>query len=123
MLKKGRVRGTVVFQVFPVETISSYVRDIVNKAMSVIAVSKGRHTWKHRVGTLVSSFPETLTEIHFWWKIFCAFETVVEMDLVVIPDCPNAKIFLNRIRMVKMIWDEKIAGKVSWKVVTKVVEA
>ena len=43
------------------------------------------------------------------------------MDLVVIPDCPNAKIFLNRIRMVKMIWDEKIVGKVR-KVVTRIVE-
>ena len=122
VLKKERVRGTVVFQVMPIETIGSYVRDIGDKAMSVIAVSKGRHTWKHRVGTLVSSFPETLTEIHCLRKIFCAFETVVEMDLVVIPDCPNAKIFLNWIRMVKMIWDEKIAGKVFQKVVTRVVE-
>ena len=41
---------------------------------------------------------------------------------MVIPDCPNAKIFLNWIRMVKMIWDEKIAVKVFRKVVTRVVE-
>ena len=122
VLKKERVRGTVVFQVMPVETISSYVRVIGNKAMSVIAVSKGRHTRKHRVGTLVSSVPETLTESHFWWKVLSTFQAVVKVDLVVIPDCPNAKIFLNWIRMVKMIWDEKIAVKVFRKVVTRVVE-
>ena len=69
VLKKERVRGTVVFQVMSVETIGSYVRDIGDKAMSVIAVSKGRHTWKHRVRTLVSSVPETLMESHLWRKV------------------------------------------------------
>ena len=73
VLKKERVRGTVVFQVMPVETISSYVRVIGNKAMSVIAVSKGRHSQKHRVRTFVSSVPETLTEIHFWQKVLSTF--------------------------------------------------
>ena len=120
--EKERVRGTAVIHVCLVKTIGSYIRDIVDKVMSVITVSEGRHTWKHRVRTLVSSVPETLAEFHFWRKIFCAFETVVEMDLVVMPDFPNAKIFLNRISMVKMIRDEKIAGKVFQKVITRVVE-
>ena len=73
VLKEERVRGTVVFQVVPVETIGSYIRVIGNKAMSVIVVSKGRHTRKHRVRTLVSSVPETLTKSHFWRKVLSAF--------------------------------------------------
>ena len=73
VLKEERVRGKDVFQVMPVKTIGSYVRVIGNKAMSVISVSKGRHTQKHRVGTLVSSVPETLTESHLWWKVLSTF--------------------------------------------------
>ena len=122
VLKEKSVRSTEVFQFIRVETIGSFVRVIGNKAMSVIAVSKGRHTRKHRVGTLVSSVPETLMESHLWWKVLSTLQAVVKVDLVVIPDCPNTKVFLNWIRMVKMIWDEKIAFEVFRKVVTRVVE-
>ena len=41
---------------------------------------------------------------------------------MIIPDCPNANVFFNWIRMVKMIWDEEIAVKVFRKVVTRVVK-
>ena len=122
VLKEERVRGSVVFQGMHVETIGSFVRDIGEEAMSVIVVIKGRHTRKHRGRTLVSSVPETLMESHLWWKVLSTLQAVVKVDLVVIPDCPNTKVFLNWIRMVKMIWDEKIAVKVFRKVVTRVVE-
>ena len=109
MLKEERVRGTVFFQGMPVKTIGSFVRGVGDKAMSVMAVSKGRHAWKHRIGTIVSSLPKTLAESHIWCEILSILQAMIKVDLVVIPDCPNTNVFFNWIRMVKMIWDEEIA--------------
>ena len=44
------------------------------------------------------------------------------MDLVIIPDRPNAKVFFDRIMMVKIIGDKEVAFKIFWKVVIRVVE-
>ena len=44
------------------------------------------------------------------------------MDLVIIPDRSDAKVFFDRIRVVKMIRDKKVAFEIFRKVVVKVVE-
>ena len=47
---------------------------------------------------------------------------MVGVDLVIIPDGPNAKVFLNWIRMVKMIRDKEVVFEIFRKVIIRVVE-
>ena len=41
---------------------------------------------------------------------------------MIVPNGPNAKVFLDQIRMIKMIGNEEVALKIFWKVVTREVE-
>ena len=38
-------------------------------------------------------------------------KAVVKVSLVVVPDSPKAKILLDRVRMKKMVWNEKVAAR------------
>ena len=45
-----------------VETISSFVRNVVTNMVSIVAEGKGRHAWEHRVGAGMSGAPKVLAE-------------------------------------------------------------
>ena len=117
-IKKSGVRRHVI----AVETISRNVRSVVSKAMSIVMEVEGRHAQKHRVGAITSRSPKALAECHVLSKVLGVLEAMVQVDLMIVPNGPNAKVFLDRIRMIKMIGNEEVALEIFWKVVTREVE-
>mgnify|MGYP003321632832 CR=1 FL=1 len=75
---------------------------VVNKAMSIVTVRERVHAWEDRFRT---------AEGHSARKILCMTKTVVKVSPVVVPDSPKAKILLDRVRMEKMVWNEKVAAR------------
>ena len=49
-------------------------------------------------------------------------EAMVQVDLMVVPNGPNTKVFLDQIRMMEVIGDEEVALEIFWKVITREVE-
>ena len=45
------------------------------------------------------------------------------MYLVVVPDCPKANVFFNRVRMVEVIQNKEVSSKIFGKVILGVVKA
>ena len=117
-IKKSSVRRHLT----AVETISRNVRNVVSKAISIVAEVEGRHAWKHRVGAFMSRLPKALAECHVLSEVLGVLEAMVQVDLMIVPNGPNAKVFLDQIRMIKMIGNEEVALKIFWKVVTREVE-
>ena len=117
-IKKSGVRR----HVSAVETISRYVRSVVSKAISIVAEGKGRHAQKHRVEAVMSRLPKALAECHVLSEVLGVLEAMVQVDLMIVPNGPNAKVFLDRIRMIEVIRDEEVALENFWKVVTREVE-
>ena len=117
-IKKSGVRR----HVSAVETVSRYVRSVVTKAMSVVVEGEGRHAWKHRVGAVMSRLPKALEECHVLREVLGVLEAMVQVDLMVVPNGPNTKVFFDRIGMMEVIGDEEVALEIFWKVVTREVE-
>ena len=55
-------------------------------------------------------------------KVSGVLEAMVQVDLMVVPNGPNTKVFLDRIRMMEVIGDEEVALEIFGKVVTRQVE-
>ena len=55
-------------------------------------------------------------------KVLGVLEAMVQVDLMVVPNGPNTKVFLDQIRMMEVIVDEEVALEIFWKVITREVE-
>ena len=55
-------------------------------------------------------------------KVRGVCEAMVQVDLMVVPNGPNTKVFLDQIRMMEVIGDEEVALEIFWKVITREVE-
>ena len=55
-------------------------------------------------------------------KVRGVLEAMVQVDLMVVPNGPNTKVFLDPIRMIKVVGNEEVALKIFGKVVTREVE-
>ena len=55
-------------------------------------------------------------------EVLGVLEAMVQVDLMVVPNGPNTKVFLDQIRMMEVIGDEEVALEIFWKVITREVE-
>ena len=55
-------------------------------------------------------------------KVLGVLEAMVQVDLMVVPNGPNTKVFLDQIRMMEVIGDEEVVLEIFWKVITREVE-
>ena len=76
---------------------------------------------RNRVGAVMSGSPKALEECHVLREVLGVLEAMVQVDLMVVPNGPNTKVFLDRIRMMEVIRDE-VGLEIFWKVVTREVE-
>ena len=95
----------------------------VNEAMSVFTEGERVHTWVNRLRTVVRSVEEMVAEGYTGQKISGMTKTVITVRLVVVPDSPKTKIFLDRVRMEKMVWNKIVTGRVLSKVVSGVIKS
>ena len=76
-----------------------------------------------RIRTIVSGARKALAEGHVGWKIFRMTKADIEVSLVVIPDTPEAKMLFDRVRVEKMVWNEKVATRFIKMVVSGITKA
>ena len=119
-LTKSMVRIIWVFSVKEVDTIVRNVVLVVNKAMSIVTEGERVDDRIESVRTTIHGVKKTVAEGHAGRKIFSMTKAVVKVSLVVVPDRSKAKVFLYRVRMIKVIWDKEVTGRVFRKVVSGV---